>query len=240
MKKIEYSLNRDNKADKKIFYHCLYYILFDAGISYEHSKYIAHNVSNIYDRPWTHYHSHYHINYINEFVNKNNIKLETWQKLSIYFHDAIYYPGDPHNEIGSAEYAYSLLHGHISSYELERAHKVICLTKEHTKDYLVMDDAMAMVMDLDLANLGSDFVNYCRASEDIEKEFSYLTKEEYLIGRKSFIETMLARDSIFRTEIFLNSGFEENARSNLEQDLVEIDRKIESIGFNPIGHKDFD
>ncbi|HEX2972138.1 MAG TPA: hypothetical protein VHP11_07385, partial [Tepidisphaeraceae bacterium] len=167
------------------------------------------------------YHTPLHVLSMLGFAQDHGIALEPWQQLCIWFHDAIYVPSAKagENEHCSALFMHALLQSHLPADVLSQAEAGIEATAlYHSPD---VDPAFHVILDLDLCNFAWDREGYRAASDDVAREMIPVHgKEKYPLGRKKFLTDMLARQSIYRTEVF-RANFEALARANVEQGLLE-------------------
>ena len=130
--------------------------------------------------------------------------------LAVLFHDAIYQVGHHDNEERSALLCEKLCGRH------PRARDLILLTARHghlePKD---VDDEAARFLDCDMAILGSDSEKFARYQQQIAQEYvPVIGKDAYELGRRKFLEALLARDRIFLSDVF-HRRFDDAARRNL-------------------------
>ena len=84
-----------------------------------------------------------------------------------------------------------------------------------------------IVFDADLlAGLPPDEEEYKTVSQLIREEYACYTDKDFYSGRKGILKAYLRRDTIFYT--FFASKYEEATRSNIENEITEIERKIET------------
>lgn len=143
--------------------------------------------------------------------------------IAIYFHDAIYTPGSDVNELRSAQ-LFHMASGHDKlSGAAERIYDMIMATthKQHNPDFSI---PAQFVCDLDLFGLGCSWGVYADNYVRIRKEFAHVDAENWLAGRKKFLESMLNRKKIYYNPFSLESfkNLEANARQNLNKELFFI------------------
>jgi predicted metal-dependent HD superfamily phosphohydrolase len=178
-----------------------------------------------YSEKYRHYHSFNHIVYCLHKLDW--IKKENWQlhnpdlmEFSLWFHDVIYTPGSIHNEEASADKAYFdyiRLGGPIN--EALYIKNLILLTT-HTSEATNWDQKF--MVDIDLSILGEDEHVYNLYQKGIEKEYRVIClEEEYIKGRKKFLEKMLTKKYIYSTIPF-KDNYEVRARENMEKELSKL------------------
>jgi predicted metal-dependent HD superfamily phosphohydrolase len=141
---------------------------------------------------------------------------------SALYHDAVYDPREKNNEVKSYELAasyVSLAHG----YEIyDRLTENILGTSDHQHPASLES---AILMDADLAGLCADPEVYLLNSQNIRKEYSMFSDEQWDAGRKAFIEKLLERPSIYHTSYFGRVATQV-AKDNLREELKFIEERI--------------
>lgn len=181
----------------------------------EHSMQIGHLWAPYYtDDPLRHYHNVYHIQDMISTAWAMEIDLYFSTLWAILFHDAVYIPSFGDNEEASAHLSRivletSKLFSDVPTQEIASlVEDGIIATKTHHYAINAGDEDydnnpatnMNYLIDLDL------FVNYKNYQENIkniEKEFSFLPREQWVNGRKEFLQKMISRDTIFITDRFV-------------------------------------
>ena len=144
-------------------------------------------------------------------------KLGDTAKLALFYHDAVCVPGRSDNEYASGD----LFSGHftgsgdVGAYAMARVRSLIMLTR-HTE--LPRGDTAAMVVDIDMSVLGQApeiFDQYDRA---IRLEYEHVPDDEYEAGRRTFLEGILGRKTIYYTDVY-RSRCEAQARDNIRRRL---------------------
>lgn len=153
-------------------------------------------------------------------------------KLAWWYHDVIYVPGGHVNESASAQRARfdcTLLDinkqiGNISENEpyLESSYiAFLVYMTDYSKIQVTNDNDANLLIDVDFSILGSqpdDYLNYASA---IHKEYSHISDEKFLTGRRKFLTGLLSQDRIFKTEYF-QDNFEKQALDNIKQELQSL------------------
>ena len=181
---------------------------------------IGNIIYDAYREPHRHYHTERHLRECMSLLN-DNIHLFSRPaevKLALYFHDIVYDPKSSTNEIESANYAVNFLGSIGASSELQqRIHELIMMTVNHkpSLDY----DAQLMI-DIDLAILGSIPSRFNEYQEQIRKEFSHVEDNTFKQARNEIMQKFLDRYMIFKTANFRNM-FEIQARKNITKLIQE-------------------
>jgi predicted metal-dependent HD superfamily phosphohydrolase len=129
------------------------------------------------------------------------------------YHDAVYEPGTPDNEVRSADMF--LKDNAVIGFGVAGADRVIelILSTRHIGEKNV-------VTDIDLSGLGSKPEIYDEQVALIRMEYSKFSDAEWKTGRKVFLNYMLASGRIFVTPEFL--CFETPARENMCRELETL------------------
>lgn len=145
-------------------------------------------------------------------------------KQAILYHDVIYDTQYNDNEERSAQIAHEALDDLYTDEFINEVERLILITKHHQPD--PDDDTGCIITDLDLAGLASH--NYIRHSQQIRKEYASATDVQWYYGRKMFLDSFLARPTIYHTEVGL-IRWEDEARRNMELELSYIEAKIAAL-----------
>lgn len=138
---------------------------------------------------------------------------------SIWFHDAVYQPGEPDNEKLSADWARtSVAANEVLALRVEN---VVLQTKDHAAGDASGDEAL--FLDMDIAILGTPWETYCRYAAGIRAEFAHVLDPAFAGGRGAFLEKQLARGRIFRTDLY-ERELGDAARANMRWEAEEMRR----------------
>jgi predicted metal-dependent HD superfamily phosphohydrolase len=139
-----------------------------------------------------------------------------------WFHDAVYDSRAKDNEERSAQLAKALLIGFgLPQPLVTNVVRLILLTKTHRTDENDRDGHV--LLDADLAILGTDDGCYDHYASAIRREYSSVAEDAYRAGRSRVLEGFLARPRIYFTEKMLRSH-EDRARRNLQRELELLAR----------------
>lgn len=180
------------------------------------------------------YHNPSHVLRMFDFAKDHKIELSDTEQLAIWFHDVVYIPLAEYriNELRSLWFMQSMLEGIVDQEILENAGQIILDTADHLKDDFSSSfkrrsnfppEMSNKVLDLDLAHFSYSRDKYNNSSKDLENEFimAGTTKEKFDIGRKSFLQKLLSKKTIYRTDFFLDN-FEDKARENIRLDIESL------------------
>ncbi len=152
-------------------------------------------------------------------------------EVTLWFHDAIYetQPRDPghDNEEASAQWAQqALLARGIAPERAQRVAALIRLTK-HGADAVTGDGAL--LLDIDLAILGSALARYDEYETQIRQEYQWVPWPQFCTARTQILRGFLARPTIYRTDRF-RQQYESTARNNLQRAITRLD---DGLGLKP-------
>jgi len=135
-------------------------------------------------------------------------------ELAIWFHDAVYDVKGKNNELKSAEWARTALEeAGVSDETCERIYDLIMATEHSAMDTLDTADKQLLV-DIDLAILGSSPKRFAEYEKQVRAEYSYVPGFIYRRKRKQILQSLLNRRPIYQTPD-LKLRFELQARRNL-------------------------
>ena len=174
-----------------------------------------HEILENYTKKWKFYHN---LNHVYSFVNLfekynkfiNNYKNEFL--ISIYFHDIIYIPSRNDNEEESIN-MFNKFYNEVKPNNLnkEKAIEFIVETKNHSlsKDY---DFELDLFLDMDMQIVSDE--NWEDYENKIRKEYCFVDETEYKNKRKQFLQSLVNKNRIFRTQIFYDT-YEQIAKNNI-------------------------
>lgn len=186
-------------------------------------------VEQQYSKTGRHYHNLSHLDTIAENLigwqeaTGKSINVET--VVAAMFHDYIYDPTKPDNEVRSSVVAdgirKSLGLNWVSGGIITN---LITCTKSHeipTSFVEGMKVIVATFLDTDLCILGYGEEVYSSYKSAVRKEYSFVTDQVFTKARIKFIMSFLNRSSIYFTEYF-KTKYEEKARYNLTEELKTL------------------
>lgn len=176
------------------------------------------NVSLIdrYEESHRHYHNLGHIVEGMELIERTapNFFLA---KLAYLFHDVIYVAGvhGDHNEVASAEYARKALSSLVDADTAQIVYDMICATSDHMipQHFSGNRDELALMLDVDLAGLGSDPTVFAMNTANIVAEQGQIEATKLAAGLAAFAGKMLGRERIYHSHSFAH--LEQQAKVNL-------------------------
>jgi predicted metal-dependent HD superfamily phosphohydrolase len=141
-------------------------------------------------------------------------------EMGLWFHDAIYVPGDPCNEQRSAALFLAKSAG-ASPVFRRRVVRLVLTTRRaaapRTNDQKFIDD-------IDLAGFGASWEEFTRHGDLLREEFSAQSEPEYLSGQARFLEMLQRRPRLFATAYY-TERLEARAQANLARTLTILREK---------------
>jgi predicted metal-dependent HD superfamily phosphohydrolase len=169
-----------------------------------------------YGEPHRHYHSLEHIAEVLKLLGKLARGLDgpaIWW--AAWYHDAVYDPKRSDNERASADYAETCLKS-IGLSELTATVTELILATAHASPPATIE--ANVLVDADLAILGSSERRYDRYAAAIRQEYAHVHEDAYKQGRIAVLERFLARPAIYRTALLQETG-EAAARANMRREI---------------------
>ncbi len=148
-------------------------------------------------------------------------------QLAAWFHDVIYNSKSQDNEERSTEYAATVLTQlKIPITTVELVQNFILNTKNHQAAPSNIDSQI--LLDADLAILGSPELEYKAYTQAIRQEYSWVNEQSYIVGRQQVLSDFLQRKRIYLTkQMFLS--LEADARRNMQNEILDLSRKQDNL-----------
>lgn len=157
-----------------------------------------------------------------EAVGEIDDRQSSVARLAAWFHDAVYRPGASHgsNEADSAALARNhLLEVGLEDDDIEAIDRMIRVTANHDAHHEEPLEAAFQDADLWILSAPAErFDGYC---DQVREEYADLSEAAYRRGRTTILETLLHRDTIYRTSHALHL-WETPARINLGRELARL------------------
>ena len=134
-------------------------------------------------------------------------------ELALWFHDAVYDPRAKDNELKSADWASDFLERAGASEGSRARIRGHIIATEH--DAAPSGPDSALVVDIDLAILGSPPEAYQAFEANIRREYRWVPRPLYRRKRREVLDSFLTRPSIYFTDYF-RDRYEPAARANLQ------------------------
>jgi predicted metal-dependent HD superfamily phosphohydrolase len=142
--------------------------------------------------------------------------------LAIWFHDVVYVSQATDNEARSADLAVKLLGpAGVPRSDLEKLVRLIDATAHLSNAQLPGDRETTLLVDADLAILGSSPERYREYAAAVRKEYDWVPDAEYRVGRTKVLQHFLARPRLFWTDV-LHAECDERARMNIRGELKRL------------------
>ncbi len=141
--------------------------------------------------------------------------------MALWFHDAIYDPQATNNELKSAELFRQCSRGIASSSFRDDVSRLIMATR-HGEPPAREDERW--VVDVDLSSLGAPRDVFERESDAVRRECTHLSDAQFIAGQCRFLQSLLARPSIYTTNFF-RERYEGSARQNIARQLLKLSQQ---------------
>ncbi len=177
--------------------------------------------------PQRHYHTRLHLEECFRLWHRNRVEMENpaLVALALFWHDAVYLPGQKGNEERSALLfqEYFLYAEHLQDSEVlsrqvvDAVMGLILATKHHTPD----DESARWVCDIDMAILAAEPARYDTYAQQIRQEHELVPDDIFNKHRIGFLTSILERPEIFHTQT-LRQSLEVRAQKNLARELQQL------------------
>jgi predicted metal-dependent HD superfamily phosphohydrolase/TolB-like protein len=147
-------------------------------------------------------------------------------RLAIWFHDVVYEPASPDNEARSAAHARAALTPHLPAARVADIERLVLATRYGE---LPRSDDEAWIIDIDYSSFGLPWDEFLRDSLAVRAERPDLADDEFAIQQSRFLESLLARPSIYHTGFF-RERCEARAKENIGRYLDLLRRTGAPIG----------
>ena len=138
-------------------------------------------------------------------------------EVALWFHDAVYVPGDPDNERRSAE----LFLSHAAGAKPAFRRRVCALIITTRRNRTPRENDCKFIDDIDLAGFGSPWEEFMYNGSLLRREFATQSDADYYRGLSAFLTSLRRRPRFFRTDWFAKR-YEAQAQRNVERLLGEI------------------
>jgi pantetheine-phosphate adenylyltransferase len=106
------------------------------------------------------------------------------------------------------------------------AYKLVLAT-QHMKEKVEFTELEKLMRSIDLAILGQNWKVYSKYAENIRKEYSFVSDDDYLNGRIKVLEMFVAQDRIFEHDSFIH--YESVAKDNLRRELQQLNNQKKGL-----------
>ncbi len=138
--------------------------------------------------------------------------------LAIMYHDIIYDSkvSGGQNEKESANLALTRLRSISLRGDICDSVYQAILATDHSRSTQIGGATESIVHDADLFSLARNWNTFIEDGEKVRQEYSYLSDQEFIFGRRQFMQMLLERGRIYHTD-FAVRHWEKRARKNLER-----------------------
>jgi predicted metal-dependent HD superfamily phosphohydrolase len=140
-------------------------------------------------------------------------------EVALWFHDAVYDPGDPTNERRSAELFLQQSSGARANFRRRVCAMILTTRRNRTP----RSNDCKFVDDIDLAGFGAPWEEFMRNGRLLRREFAQQSDSDYYRGLGTFLSALRRRPRFFRTDYFADR-YEAQAHANLERLLADIEQ----------------
>jgi predicted metal-dependent HD superfamily phosphohydrolase len=174
-----------------------------------------------YSEPHRHYHTLEHVAEVLRVIGR--LKGGPAVQLAAWFHDAVYdsKAKDSLNERMSADRAERELTALGLPAEVVKHVCDLVRSTVHFDGGTFTGPEFDVLHDADLAILGASEARYARYAADVRKEYAWVPEADYRAGRQKVLESFLARERIYRTEVMFAEG-DEAARRNMAAEVARL------------------
>lgn len=167
-----------------------------------------------YSEKHRHYHNTSHITAVLKSLNESKVLTNHANELelALWFHDAIYKPLSSTNELDSANWAADFLKQNKA--DEDTINKVYQLIMATLHDCTPKESDDKLIVDIDLAILGSSKDVYDHFEKGVRKEYKFVPMALYSKKRKEILESFLSRERIYSHDYFYDK-LEQSARDNI-------------------------
>jgi predicted metal-dependent HD superfamily phosphohydrolase len=197
-------------------------LLINFSVSDETGEAIFEEMLIRYGEDGRYYHTIAHVEQVLDTIAELRSLAEDYPALQLaaWFHDIIYNPQMADNEAQSAVYAESVLTGlSVPAKTVRKVSRMIRATADHTNP--ANDPNTMILLDADLAILGSDEAGYLAYSQAIRLEYSHVPEAAYRNGRIAALNRFLKRPRIYHTPL-LYERLEAQARANMMREIGRL------------------
>ena len=139
---------------------------------------------------------------------------------AVWFHDAVYDARRKDNEARSADWARaSVLAAGCDAEVAERVQLLVMATAGHRHEG--DDPDRALLLDIDLAVLGSSYSRFDEYERQVRAEYAHLSDDQWKQGRGHMLRGLLARPRLYATDVY-HQALEPRARENLQRALDRL------------------
>jgi predicted metal-dependent HD superfamily phosphohydrolase len=186
------------------------------------------SISSYYSDPGRRYHT---LQHLGECLDLFELVIELAThpaevEMALWFHDAIYNRASQDNEAQSAQWAIAeLSKAGVLPEKIDRIQSMIMATC-HTALPMTIDECL--LVDIDLAILGSSAERFAEYEQQIRCEYNFVPEPIFNQKRQEILQGFLDRSTIYSTKYFQDK-LERRARSNIKRSIIFYQMSQESL-----------
>ena len=143
-------------------------------------------------------------------------------ELAVWFHDVVFEPGQPDNELRSAELYRDFARGVHSENLIDHVYGLIMATLHN--GFALEGIDVEYIVDIDLSSFGLTWDEFLRDSENLRRENPHLEDKAYYRNQGYFQARLLERPRFFLSDFFYQR-YETQARSNLARYFEYLEKR---------------
>jgi predicted metal-dependent HD superfamily phosphohydrolase len=174
-----------------------------------------------YSEPHRAYHTLAHIGHcLDEFEQVRQLATNSDAvELALWYHDAIYDTKTKDSEERSAVLAMEMVRNALLSEAVGQSVANLVMATKHTS--APTDPDAQLLVDIDLSILGQSEEKFDEYESQVRKEYKWVPKDAFIVGRSTILKSFLDRLTIYSTEFFRNK-YETQARRNIARSLARL------------------
>ena len=179
---------------------------------------LRRELENAYSEPHRHYHNLDHLRDCLALRQRFEHLADRPEEIAIalWFHDAVYDPRRNDNEERSAQWADEYLSEH--KHEPDKISRIVNMIRA-TKSHQAETPDARLMLDLDLAILGSPPAKFQAYDRAIRQEYAWVDESIYEENRRRVLRSFMDRQQIYHHGP-LHKALETQARANLSNRLA--------------------
>ncbi|NQX88262.1 MAG: hypothetical protein HRT77_06330 [Halioglobus sp.] len=173
-----------------------------------------------YQEPFRHYHNLRHLSQCLREIDGagEHVTEARATELAIWFHDIVYVYGAHDNEARSAEFFRESAGDDMPVDFVNRVCEFIMATR-HTG--AAQDEAVALLVDIDLSGFGLPWTDYLADSDALRLEAQGVGDEQYYMGKLRFLAELQRWPSLYQSSYF-RERLEDRAQSNITRYTAQL------------------
>jgi predicted metal-dependent HD superfamily phosphohydrolase len=192
-----------------------------AALNFADNRATHQKLVDAYSEKHRHYHSAAHIeDCLQKFdMVKQSARESENIALAIWFHDAVYAPLKPNNELQSANWATQFLMAQCANTDQIKSVRELIMVTCHQAEPVTNDEAL--LIDIDLSILGANPATYELFETNVRKEYRWVPWFLYRAKRSEILASFLNRDRLYSCDLF-HQRYDAPARANLVKAIADL------------------